>query len=145
MVVPLRGEARVIGTVVVANRLGDVDSFRPDDLTLLETLASHAGSLLETARLEQSLARLRDVMAEREELEAQLLHAQEMEAVGRLAGGVAHDFNNLLTVILGAGHVALDGLPEEHELRGLLTDVGDAGERAATLTGSCSPSAASRS
>jgi signal transduction histidine kinase len=134
MVVPLRGESRVIGTVVVANRFGDVHTFHSDDLTLLETLASHAGSLLETARLEKSLARLQDLMLEREELEAQLRHAQKMEAVGRLAGGVAHDFNNLLTVILGASHVALDALPEGHELRGLLDDVRDAGERAAALT-----------
>jgi len=79
------------------------------------------------------LALVRDTTARRE-LEDQLRHAQKMEAIGRLAGGVAHDFNNLLTVINGYTDVLLDHVPATAPEHADLMMVRDAGDRAATLT-----------
>jgi two-component system, cell cycle sensor histidine kinase and response regulator CckA len=67
-------------------------------------------------------------------LEQQLMQAQKMEAIGRLAGGVAHDFNNLLGVILGYGEIVHRALADDHSLKGKLEQVLKAGERAADLT-----------
>jgi two-component system cell cycle sensor histidine kinase/response regulator CckA len=73
-------------------------------------------------------------IAERKQLENQLLQAQKMEAVGRLAGGVAHDFNNLLMTITGYGELmrakVLKGDPLHEHLKNMLK----ASDRAAALT-----------
>jgi PAS domain S-box-containing protein len=77
-------------------------------------------------------------VTEQRTLQNQLLQAQKMEGIGRLAGGVAHDFNNLLTAILGYIEMCkLDlppDLPPEHPARQDLMEVAGAGERAANLT-----------
>lgn len=71
---------------------------------------------------------------EREKLQGQLLHAQKLESVGRLAGGVAHDFNNLLAVILGYTELALDKASPNDPLRADMEEIQRAGEHAADLT-----------
>jgi PAS domain S-box-containing protein len=76
---------------------------------------------------------LRDI-TDRRLLEEQLRHAQKMEAVGQLAGGVAHDFNNLLTAILGYCHLMLDEVAAADPMRVDLLEIQGAGERAAALT-----------
>ncbi|MCC7350341.1 MAG: response regulator [Phycisphaerales bacterium] len=66
--------------------------------------------------------------------EAQLLQAQKMEAVGRLAGGVAHDFNNLLTAITGYTELLLSRLGDDNDLSHDVQEIKRAAERAAELT-----------
>jgi len=72
-------------------------------------------------------------ISERRHLQEQLIHAQRMESIGTLAGGVAHDFNNILGIIMG--HTTLmEQLPQEpsHQMKSLQT-VLQATQRGATL------------
>lgn len=76
---------------------------------------------------------MRDISGQKR-LAAQLLHAQKLEGVGRLAGGIAHDFNNLLTAIMGSADMALDELAEDGALRQDIATIQYAAQRAARLT-----------
>ena len=68
------------------------------------------------------------------ETETRLHHAQKLEAVGQLAGGVAHDFNNLLTVIIAYADMLSMERAEGDEDRIALGEIGNAARRAAELT-----------
>lgn len=69
------------------------------------TSSALRNSLTDAIRQTEALAdtndRLSEEIAAREQAQAQLLHAQKVEAIGRMASGVAHDFNHLLTLMLG--------------------------------------------
>ena len=82
---------------------------------------------------EEMLDRVGKLITRRNQLEEQFLHAQKMEAVGCLAGGVAHDFNNLLTVILGYSGMLRDSLSAGDDLQSV-EEIEKAATRAAALT-----------
>lgn len=67
-------------------------------------------------------------------LEEQATHAEKMDAVSRLAGGVAGDFNNVLTVISGYGELLRGEIPPGSPVRKFVDEIVYAGERAASLT-----------
>lgn len=67
-------------------------------------------------------------------LEAQLLQAQKMEAIGTLAGGIAHDFNNILSTIVGYGHILQVQTKEDDPMRMNVEEILNAADRATALT-----------
>ncbi len=94
--------------------------------TELPGLAVSAMALLTVFFLERMLR-------DRKQVEDQLRHAQKMEAVGRLAGGLAHDLNNLLTVINGYSEYLLQRIRKEDSTRRPIEEVLNAGRRASDL------------
>ena len=71
---------------------------------------------------------------ERAKLEEQLRHAQKMDAIGNLAGGVAHDFNNLLSVILSYSALLATDLKDSDPIRADVLEIEAAARRGADLT-----------
>lgn len=95
-------------------------------------LAAAAAMAASAARAEGRFAE--DKEALRHEAMSRLAHAQRMEALGALAGGVAHDFNNILQIVLG-GAVLIEKRPEDAaNVRRLAFMICDAARRGASVT-----------
>jgi signal transduction histidine kinase len=135
--VPILVGSESIGMVSVAERQGgrlwtesEVDLVRQVAAPLVMELAGErrdASGAPAPAVAGSSLA------PEHRSLEAQLRHAQRMEALGRIASGFAHDFNNLLTVIHGHASMALMDCAGDDLARVHLTAIEQAAVRAEAL------------
>jgi PAS domain S-box-containing protein len=106
---------------------------RQISVEISSSLVSYRGSpaILSVAR---DITQRKRTEQESEKLQAQLIQAQKMESIGRLAGGVAHDFNNMLTVIMGHTDFALANLDESHPLYSQLREIRTAAGRSSDLT-----------
>ncbi len=107
--VPLIVRDRVIGAIQLINKLDG--AFTEADLDLLQTMAGSVAVAVENAQLYAELA---DFAHEVERSQAQLVQAEKMAAIGRLAASIAHEINNPLQAIHNSLHLALlDQLPQE--------------------------------
>jgi two-component system NtrC family sensor kinase len=97
-------------------------------------LELHASTICDANGDLEGIILLASNVTDRETLQAQLLQAQKMEAVGQLAGGVAHDFNNLLSPILGYADMAIGELDFQSPVMDFLREIRDAAQRASDLT-----------
>ena len=86
-----------------------------------------------TDELQQSNIELQHKIEEKDQMEAMLLQAQKMEAMGSLAGGIAHDFNNLLTIIQGYSELAVLFIDDKEKARESINTSLKAGEQARQL------------
>lgn len=116
---PLQHGGKTIGMIGLGNREG---GYTTQDVEALEALAAAVVQVFMRKRAETAMRAS----------EERLRHAQKMESIGLLAGGVAHDFNNLLTSILGNASMLRDEVGNESLDK--LSSVMGAAEKAADLT-----------
>ncbi|MCP4576911.1 MAG: PAS domain S-box protein [Deltaproteobacteria bacterium] len=132
---------RALTDLIAKNEPYDIEfEIKPKDgkpLTVIRSIAELGrdanGNPVKVLGVIQDITTAKAKERENIKLIGQLQHAQKMESIGRLAGGVAHDFNNMLTVILGHVEMALEETDPARPLHARLEEIRNAGERSTDL------------
>lgn len=127
---PILQKEEIVGALYLENNL-IANAFTKKRLKILEILLAQTSISLEKARLYE---KIKLEIRERQRIQAQLLQAQKMEAVGTMAGGIAHDFNNILTAIMGSTDLALIQSEPDNPNYPFLEHIRDASQQASELT-----------
>ncbi|MBF0242005.1 MAG: PAS domain-containing protein [Desulfamplus sp.] len=117
----LDSKGEIIGLIAIIGYCELKESKKVE--SLLKIVAPRAAGELERRKIEE----------EHERLQSQLNHAQKLEAVGRLAGGVAHDFNNMLGVILGYTEIAIDSMTRHDQFYDEFKEIQNAAQRSVDI------------
>jgi len=121
------------GFVQVEADLVSTDGIVPFDIKAT-VVTDNSGNTIGLTGIGRNLSFRKEMEQEKSLLEGQLFHAQKMQAIGQLTGGVAHDFNNLLSVILGYAELSMEQFSKNNEtLHRYLKEINTAGIRGRDL------------
>jgi PAS domain S-box-containing protein len=102
---------------------------------VIDAIREPSGRLVGFAKITRDITERREAQLALDRTREALLHAQKIEAIGKLTGGVAHDFNNLLTVVLGSLDLLRRYVPnDDPRVSRLLDNALQGAQRGATLT-----------
>ncbi|MBI5131965.1 MAG: response regulator [Rhodopseudomonas palustris] len=110
----------------ITSEIDDIDALKRAKADAETALEAYAASERELRQLTCSLEqRVQNEVARREAVQARLAHAQRMEAVGQLAGGIAHDLNNVIQVVQGCAEIVEatdDNPPQTRRMAQIMLD-----------------------
>jgi PAS domain S-box-containing protein len=101
---------------------------------VIDAIKDDAGKLLGFAKITRDLTERREAQRQLEQAREAFFHAQKVEAVGQLTGGVAHDFNNLLMAVLGSLELLRRRVSDDPRVTRLIDNAEQAAQRGASLT-----------